>query len=150
MAFTYSQNPSGSSRDAVRFLLRDTVEASCVFNDAEIEWLLAQQPNVYRAAALGARTKANEAVDNVSSKTVGSLTLTYSDRAGKWLELAESLEKQADKGLGSAIGVYSGGISKADKEAQASDDDWDDPWFYREMWDNPGSDLDYDYPRSSS
>lgn len=150
MAFTYGEDPANSNRDAVRFLLRDTEESTAAFNDAEIEWLLLQKPNVYRAAALGARTKAAEANDDVASKTVGSLTLTYSERATKWLDLAESLESQADKGIGSSFAPYSGGISKTDKELIASDEDMTEPDFYRGMMDNPGSGYDYDYPRSPS
>lgn len=148
MAFTYSGDPSASPRDAVRFLLDDTT-APGEMSDAEIQWLVTQQPNIYRAAATGARRLAAVANDNVASKTVGSLTLTYSERATKWLELADALEEQAKKGLGSAIMVYSGGISKADKELVAADDDFDKPWFSREMWDNPGSETEYSYPRST-
>ena len=150
MAFTYSGDPSGSDRDAVRFLLEDTVEASASFNDAEVAWLLSQKPNVYRAAAQGARRKAAEAAEGVASKTVGSLTLTYSERATKWLDMAKSLEAQANKGTGSAIAPYSCGISKIDKELVAADDDFDKPDFYRGMWDNEGTETEYTYPRSST
>ena len=147
MAFTYSGNPASSSRDAVRYLLHDTSTAAPFMNDAEIEWLVSEKPNVYRAAAQGARQLAAQLNDNVASKTVGSLTLTYSERATKWLDLAKSLENQANKGAGSAIRPYSGGISKTDKELNASDTDTDEPWFYRDMWDNPGSETPYNYPR---
>lgn len=146
MAFTYSEDPASSSRDAVRFLLNDTVEASASFNDAEINWMATQDPNPYRAAATGARRKAAELNDGVASKTVGALTLTYSERATKWLDLAKALEQQAKLGKGGGFAAYSGGISKTDKEQEASETDWDKPWFYREMWDNYGSDTDY--PRS--
>ena len=150
MAFTYGGDPSASTRDAVRFLLNDTVEATHDFEDAEIAWLVSQQPNVYRAAALGARAKAAQETGSAASKTVGSLTLTYSETATKWLDLAKSLEGQANKGLGSAIAPYSGGISKADKELVASDTDMTDPFFYRDQFDNPGAESGYDYPRSST
>jgi hypothetical protein len=119
-------------------------------NDAEVEWLVAEKPNVYRAAAQGARQLAAQQTDNVASKTVGSLTLTYSERAQKWLDLASSLESQANKGSGSTIIPYSGGISKTDKEANASDTDTDEPWFYRDMWDNPGTETPYSYPMVGS
>lgn len=150
MSFTYGGDPAASSRDAVRFLLNDTSSASPEMQDAEVEWLVAQKPNVYRAAALGARQLASQANNSVASKTVGSLTLTYSERATKWLELAKALDGQANKGVGSTIAPYSGGISKSDKEVKASEDDFDKPWFYRDMWDNPGSETDYTYPRSST
>jgi hypothetical protein len=149
MAFTYSGDPASSSRDAVRFLLNDTSTASAELNDAEVEWLVAEQPNVYRAAAQGARQLATQAANGVASKTVGSLTLTYSERATKWLDIADSLDDKAKKGLGSAIAAYSGGISKMDKEAIASDTDFDEPWFYRDMWDNPGADTAYAYPNGT-
>jgi len=149
MAFTYSGDPSASARDAVRFLLNDTVSPG-ELADAEINWLVSQNPNVYRAAATGARRLAAQANEGVASKTVGSFTLTYSERATKWLDLAAALENQAKKGVGSTIAPYSGGISKTDKELTADDEDFDKPWFYRDMFDNPGSETPYQYPRSST
>ena len=150
MAFTYSGDPASSNRDAVRFLLDDTNSTAAEFQDAKVAWMLAQKPNVYRAAAQGARRRATQATEGVASKTVGGLTLTYSERATKWLDIAESLEAQANKGAGGAIAPYSGGISKIDKELVASDDDFDKPDFYRDMWTNPGSETEYSYPRSST
>jgi hypothetical protein len=150
MSYTYSGNPASSSRDAVRYLLNDTSTGSMEMNDAEIEWLVAEKTNVYRAAAQGARQLAAQANNSVASKTVGSLTLTYSERAQKWMDLAATLETAANKGLGGAIRPYSGGISKTDKEQVASSDDFDKPWFYRDMWDNPGSDTPYNYPLNST
>jgi hypothetical protein len=150
MSFTYSGNPATSSRDAVRFLLNDISTGNQQMNDAEVEWLVVQKPNVYRAAAQGARQLSAQQTDNVASKTVGSLTLTYSERAQKWLDLADALDAQASKGLGSAIMPYSGGISETDKEQIASEDDFDKPWFYRDMWDNPGADTPYNYPRDTT
>jgi len=143
MSVTYSGDPAASSRDAVRFLLRDTSTANAEFQDAEIEWLVSQNPNPYRAAANGARAKAAEASDSLASKTVGSLTLTYSERATRWLDIAKTLDAQANKGLGSAIHPYSGGISKSDKEAIASEDDYNEPYFYLGMMDNPGTQSEY-------
>lgn len=150
MSFTYSGDPASSGRDAVRFLLNDTSTSNAEFQDAEIAWMLMQKPNVYRAAAQGARRRAAEANEGVASKTVGSLTLTYSQRSANWLKVAASLEAQADKGAGSALMPFSGGISKADKELVAADADFDKPDFYRGMWDNPGSETEYSYPRSST
>lgn len=150
MAFTYSGNPATSSRDAVRYLLNDTSTAAMEMNDAEIEWLVSEKPNVYRAAAQGARQLAAQANNSVASKTVGSLTLTYSERAQKWLDLSKALDAQANKGSGSAIRPFSGGISETDKEQVASDSDFDKPWFYRDMWDNPGADTPYTYPRDTT
>jgi len=150
MSVTYSGDPSASSRDAVRFLLNDTSTSNAEFQDAEIAWMVSEKPNVYRAAAQGARRRAAEANEGVASKTVGPLTLTYSQRAANWLKVAESLESQADKGAGSTIMPFSGGISKTDKELVASDDDFDKPNFYRGMFDNPGAETEYSYPRSST
>ena len=145
MSVTYSGDPSATPRDAVRFLLRDTSTSDAEFEDAEIEWLVSEQPNVYKAAANGARAKAAEASDSLASKTVGSLTLTYSERATRWLDIAKTLDAQANKGLGSTIQPYSGGISKSDKEATASEDDYDPPFFWRGQFDNPGAQTDYTY-----
>ena len=100
---------------------------------------------------MGARAKAAEVTDGVASKTVGSLTLTYSERSANYLKLAASLEAQAKVGLGGVIVPYSGGISKIDKELEAAESDFDTPYFYRGMHDAPGSDdVKYSYPRGST
>lgn len=51
MAFTYDATLSGA-RDKLRFLLRDTVEASAAFEDAELDGMLTLSGDSIQAARL--------------------------------------------------------------------------------------------------
>lgn len=143
MTWTYSGDPSASNRDAVRFLIGDTVDTSPLLSDEEIAWLLTQHGNIYFAAA-GAAEVAASGFSNaagygaVKTKTVGSLSISYAEdeaRAKEFRTLSKSLKVRG--ALSGGIIAYSGGISKSDKEALLSDTDWDRPWFSRGMHDNP-------------
>lgn len=145
MAFTYSGDPSASSRDAVRFLLGDTVEAQAVFSDEEIAWALTQNANVYFAAAVIADSAVaqfsggNES--DVKTKTVGALSISYGskEKAEEYRALGRSLRVRG--AINSEIRPYSGGISVSDKKLEEQDTDWDKPAFARGMHDYPGVDL---------
>ena len=100
MAFTYSGDPSTSRRDAVRFLLGDTVDADAVFADAELDFLLAEWGNPYGAAIAAADAAAARYSRQAQSlkRTVGDLSIdeTYSDRAAHFQSLRSQLALQRD------------------------------------------------------
>jgi hypothetical protein len=148
MAFTYSGDPSASSRDAVRFLLGDTTESNAQLSDAEIEWLLTKNTNVFFAAALAADkigakyTVSSGGGSGVKTKTVGALSISYEtakEKAEEYRKMSSQLRVQG--ALTSSWQAYSGGISKSDKRSRESDTDWDRPSFSRGMHDYPGSDY---------
>jgi hypothetical protein len=99
MSFSYSQPVSGvydSVKDEIRFLVRDTTETSFSLSDEEIDYLYEFfDQKLYMAASQAATTLsvsyAKEA--NVSSKTVGdlSLSLSYMDTANEYKALAKML-----------------------------------------------------------
>ena len=139
MTWTYSGDPSASSRDAVRFLLRDTSGSTAVATlaDEEIAWLLTENgDNVYFAAVDAAGELGAKYASLVQTKTVGSLSITYASRAQSFKDLAKSLKDRA--GAHTTIKPFSGGISKADKSDNRSDDDWNQPNFSIGMDDYPG------------
>lgn len=152
MTWSYSGDPGASSLDAMRFLLGDTSETTAVFTDEELTWLLTQNSNIYFAAAQAAEsaaTSASQAITSgtggVKTKTVGALSITFSDAAeaekfaSNYRAVAHSLRIRG--AINSTIMPYSGGISKADKLATEADPDWDRGAFSRGMHDYPGSDL---------
>ena len=139
MSWTYSGDPGYSDRDAVRFLMQDTDSSDQLTTNEEIDWILSTQPNVYLAAARALRTLAVKFSDQGTSKSVGGLSISYSERGSKFLETARALESSAKRGVTAVIRPYSGGISKADKEANEADSDWVKPWASYGMHDNPGA-----------
>jgi hypothetical protein len=135
MSFTYGNNPGGSNRDAVRFLLRDTTETGHLLSDEEITWLLAQRSNVYFAAAMGASTivaKYGAEVD----RTIGDLRIAGGgEKVTNYRNLAAELRR-----LGATGAVpYTGGISKSDKNTADADTDWSRGSFQVGMHDQPGT-----------
>lgn len=145
MTFTYGGDPANSNLEAVRFLLGDTVDATHVFEDEEINWALAENGNIYFAAALVADLAVAQfsggSESNVKTKTVGALSISYADKekADEYRKMAASLRVKG--ALNSVIVPYSGGISIDDKETQEADTDWDKPYFTRGMHDYPGANI---------
>lgn len=94
---TYSGDPANSDLDAVRFLIGDT--SSFILSDSEIGFLIASEGNIYAAASQASLTMA-ASFGRKADKSVGDLSIRYSDRREHFLELADKLGGQsATKGL---------------------------------------------------
>lgn len=132
MTATYSGNPSASDKDAVRYLVGDTNVSSAKVTDEEIAFTLVEQPNVYRAAALVARSLAAKYSSAVNMSLDGA-SISAGSRAQNYLTLAENLERQARKSATFAILPYAGGLSFAEQETNELDTDLKQPAFTREM-----------------
>lgn len=103
MAKSYSGDPARSSRDAVRFLARDHIDGAMQLQDAEIDWLLTGESNVYMAAAAACEMLAER---GLSAKTVGDTSLSYSPTGYK--ELAATLRKRGASYAAPTWGLTSG------------------------------------------
>lgn len=138
MTWTYSGDPEASSRDAVRFLMRDTDETStATLSDEEIAWLVSESGgNLYLAAADGAVELAAKYAGLVQTKTVGSLSITYAARSQAFKTHSDNLRLRAARKT--ALAPSAGGISKSDKADMRSDTDWNQPIFQLGMDDYPG------------
>jgi hypothetical protein len=102
--------------------------------------LLALQPDAYRAAALAARSISGR-YSSLVDKQVGDLKISFSQRAKTWMDLAQKLES-APPVILPGQGVWLGGSSVADKDANEIDTSLTKPFFRRNMMENP--------PRSNS
>lgn len=140
--YTYGNDPvisatatAAQKRDAVRFLVQDNqADASSQFQltDEEIAFLVAQEANLYRAAAAAAETLANR-TGAVSSKSVGALSLTWTP--AMYRDLAKHLRARGN----AHQKPYVGGISKDDKDAHREDEDAVQPAFTRDLHETPGT-----------
>ena len=140
MTWTYSGDPSGSSRDAVRFLVGDTDTNDQQITDEEIAWALTQRSNTYLAAALIAERIAAQYARKVD-KSVDSLSISFSQRQEHYLALARQLKRDATKGLA----PFAGGVSRSDVESRNADSDRVGPDFKRDQYRYPGlGDTDRD------
>lgn len=138
MTWTYLGVPGTTSaearRDAVRYLIKDTVSTRQLVQNEELDFMLSENGNnVWRAAADACRgISAREA----QSKSVGDLSL--SGLGENYVALA----KQYDMRANSMVTPFAGGISVSDKDDRVSDTDRVVPAFSRGLHANPEVDLE--------
>lgn len=134
----------------VRYLVQDVTSSTQLVQNEEINWVLSIYPNVWRAASEVAGSIATHFAKMARSKSVGSLSIQWGERAKEFKERASSLKAQSETLR--TFSVYAGGISVADKNAHDDDTDWDKPAFARGMHDFPGANMDPEWvsPRSST
>lgn len=140
MTWTYSGNPSASTRDEVRFLVGDTDTADQLAQDEEIAYAVAQEANARAAAARVARAIAAKFARK-ADKSVGDLRISYKQQYDNYIALADELTR--DAAIYGAM-PYAGGISESDKDSVEDDSDRVNPSFKRGMHDNPGVPTDND------
>lgn len=120
--WSYSGNPLDNPRDQVRFLVGDTDQSDPLFQDGEINYLLAQYPGP--GGVLNATIRATEALmakfSRMVNETVGDVRLDLSDRI-KNLNLLKTalIQRIATE----TITPYAGGISISDMITVASNPD---------------------------
>lgn len=129
MPSTYSGDPSISTKDQVRFLVRDTTVGSMVLSDEEIEWLLTQEQNVYMAAAAAAEQMVER---GVSSRSVGGLSISIDIEGTK--KRATELRM---KGRAAYEVPTAGGISIGGKQAEEDRTDRPASYFKLGLHDHP-------------
>ena len=128
MSFSYSGDPSASDKDAVRFLIRDTVAATKEFEDEEIAYMLTTKGSVKGATLLALKTLAAKYATAVD-KAVGDLRLSLSQKYDHYLSLIKQYEAEV---MMVAI-PFAGGISQASKEVYENDSDRIRPRFTKDL-----------------
>jgi hypothetical protein len=133
MPFT-GYDPATEPADAVRLLVGDTTPPFQL-SDAEVQFALDQNPNIYAAAALCARALSARYARRVDTKfeTVES---KYSQLRDSYEQLARSLDTQA-KRKGSLGVPEAGGISRADVESVHAETDRVKAFFRDNLFNNP-------------
>ena len=94
MTFTYSNDPSTSTRNKVRFLINDVDSTDALFNDAELDYLIAEWVDVYetcRAACETLVARFSRLADS-TSKSVGDISVSesYAAKGKEYQDLANS------------------------------------------------------------
>ena len=90
MTWSYSADPSSSDKDAVRYLTGDTCYEAQQTSDEEIEWAIAEEANVYLAAARVCRSIAGMYARR-ADRSVGDLKISYSSIRDQYDTLANDL-----------------------------------------------------------
>lgn len=126
MSWTYSGNPAASALDEIRFLIGDTDANNQILQDEEILYeanlVSGGSPPTngnFLAAALCAEGVQSK-VSRYADKSVGDLHISYNNQVRQYATLAVALRRRATL---AGVTIYSGGESKADKEANRTDTD---------------------------
>ena len=95
MTFTYSGDPTTSTRNKVRFLINDTLAATQLFSDEELDYLIGEWgTNVYEISRAACETLISRFVRlaDTTSKSVGDISVSesYTAKAQQYKELADS------------------------------------------------------------
>lgn len=143
MSWSYSGDPNGSTKDAVRFLIQDTTTARQLVQDEEIEFAINQEMNHFMAAALICKTLVIRA-GGVRRKRIADFDISYDPEM--YRILANQLEA---RGMTYQM-PYAGGISVADKLAVQSNPDNVAPKFAVGLDDNASAPQPADPPVSGT
>ena len=95
MTWTYTNNPSGSSRDALRLAVGDTIENDPRLSDEEVEHFLALYPASLDLAAAKAAEAIAARYSSMAVSYVGDLDNSPHLKAEYYLKLARQLRSRA-------------------------------------------------------
>jgi hypothetical protein len=95
MTWTYGADPAASTTDAVRFLVGDTVLDDPLIQDEEIAWAIAENANIYAAAAQVAESIAAYFARQASMVKIGPIWEQSNNRAKDYREMAQTLKIRA-------------------------------------------------------
>lgn len=142
MAFTYSGDPTTSTRNAVRFLLNDTNSADVLFSDAELDYLIAEWVNVYeicRAACETLVSRFSRLADS-TSKSVGDISVSesYTAKSKQYQDLANSFLQRRMRKTPPTVWANADSL-KSTNDRTVADYNTD---FFTGQHDNPNGFLD--------
>lgn len=135
MTWSYS-DPGDNSKDAVRFLVGDTVQDDGLIEDEEINYILDEFDDVYEAAASVAEAIASRFAREVAHSGDG---LSYSGNQlnQHYSDMAVRLRRLASRRRRSGAGPYVGGISYREREKADQEYDLIPSAFRSSMHDHP-------------
>ena len=145
MSWSYSGDPSSSPMDEVRFLTGDTRSEEPILSNEEILYHIrmaygSRPPATgnFLAAAYAADLMAARSAGEVTSESVGDISVSYGERSKNFTDLASQLRRRATF---ASVGVYVGGMSVSDKRGNANDPDLPALAFQIDGMNNRNSDL---------
>jgi hypothetical protein len=105
MAFSYDSSLS-TTKDKLRFLVQDTVDTGHFLEDAEIEFVAGDEPNLYRAAATLCRTIAAHILKDPQYQDKG-VNWEPQEKAAEYRQLAMQHDKKAEQSAGTTVSAAS-------------------------------------------
>jgi len=143
MTWTYSGDPSDSTRDAVRFLIGDTDTTDQLITDEEVDYLVELHGTLSRASSEAARSIAAKFA-RLMNRSIGGLSADFSQKYRHYMELAESLIT-AEEAF--PVSPFISGYRRDAKEARELDTDRESTFGRKGIHDNervyPTDDYSY-------
>lgn len=143
MTWTYSGDPSDSTRDAVRFLIGDTDTTDQLISNEEIDYMLTEHGTVSRAASESARSIAAKFA-RLMNRSIGGLSADFSQKYQHYMELAESLISNDEA---YPVSPFISGFKRDEKESRENDTDRETTFGRKGIHDNervyPADDYSY-------
>jgi len=133
MAWSYSGDPSDSSKDAIRFIVGDTDTDDPLVSNEEIAYLITLHGSLNRSASETARAIAAKFARNMS-RSIGGLQADFAAKHRQYLALADSL---LDKDELTPVAPFLSGYKKDDKKARAEDTNRERIFGRKGVMDNP-------------
>ncbi len=124
--WSYTGNPSDSTRDKVRFLIGDTDTGDQQLQDEEIDAMLTDNADNAYTAAIACAEVLVARFSRYVTKSVGDLSISYGERVTNYKSLLGQLRMRSS--IQSAA-PYCGGISVSDKLTDEADTDRVAPAF---------------------
>lgn len=93
MAWSYSGNPADSEKDALRFMLKDTVESDPLLQDEEIEFILTNYKGQNARLAVGFRQCAATLARKPIKRSLGPQSEDNSKRLQFYKDMADQYEE---------------------------------------------------------
>jgi hypothetical protein len=138
MTWSYSGDPSTSTKDEVRFLSGNTDTNRQLVSDEEVLYAISQYSNTRLAAALVLRALAAK-FSRETDYREGDIAVSDSKQAEAFRKMADELDPGGITTAAALLALPSfGGLSKAEKDTLDSNTDAVQPSFYRGMNDIPG------------
>lgn len=106
-------------------------------SDESITAILVIESDPRVAAAICAESLAGK-YSSLVDKKIGDLSISYSQRAKQWADIAGKLRSSARSTL---FEPWAGGLSEGDKEARRADTDLVQPAFRRDLFENVGTEF---------
>jgi len=131
MTWTYTQNPSGNTRDEVRLLSGDILSTRSTHltnSDEEIAYFIAEEGSGAPAAIAACEALAVKWTAEPESQTTGGLSISNGDMVKKFQAAADMLRASKLRPV-----PYLGGQSVSDKQVDEDDSDNVGPRFFRGM-----------------
>jgi hypothetical protein len=133
MSWSYSGNPGSSPKDAVRFLIQDTIPSQPQLQDEEINWMLSLYNNAPMNAAIRACETLMAKYSRMVDQAVGQVKVSFSQRMKSYEQLLITLRNRLSI---EDSAFYAGGINVTDKMLNAQNASLVKPDFTKHMMEN--------------